>query len=125
MPPTWIPGVLGTWARYIAANFPAPINPTTSGRPCAARSRNFAYRFMCSSLTRIAHKEVAAAVIGSLRAWTSLRKTQLATQVDAGLKARRYHRVLVWSRIATARFRAPACHATAIIPTLRRLGCDA
>src|SRR5258706_274534 len=40
-----IPGVLGTCARYIAANLPAPIRPMRRGLPCSSRSRSLAYRF--------------------------------------------------------------------------------
>src|SRR5271166_1778376 len=44
MAATCTPGVFGTWARYMAPNLPAPIRPTISGLPCAARWQSFAYR---------------------------------------------------------------------------------
>src|SRR5271165_3854291 len=44
MAATCTPGVLGTWARYMAPNLPAPIKPTVSGLPCSARSWSCAYR---------------------------------------------------------------------------------
>src|SRR5882672_2779568 len=46
MPARCRPGVLGTCARYMAPNFPAPTNPTRNGLPCASSSRSLAYRFM-------------------------------------------------------------------------------
>src|SRR2546422_9345781 len=46
MPARWTPGVFGTCARYMVPNLPAPIRPTRSGLPCAARSESFAYRFI-------------------------------------------------------------------------------
>src|SRR5438105_1625774 len=49
MPTRWMPGVFGTCAQYIAPNLPAPISPRRSGRPCAARSQSFVYRFMNAS----------------------------------------------------------------------------
>src|SRR6185503_18391095 len=47
-----MPGVLGTCARYIAANFPAPISATRSGRPCASRSTSNRCRFISGCLQR-------------------------------------------------------------------------
>ena len=42
---TWMPGVCFACARYIAPNLPAPIRPTLSGRPSAARATSMRWRF--------------------------------------------------------------------------------
>ena len=44
-PTTWMPGVCFACARYIAPNLPAPIRPTLSGRPSAARASSMRWRF--------------------------------------------------------------------------------
>ena len=46
MPTRCTPGVRGTCARYIAPNLPAPIRPTRSGLPSAARCWSLACRLM-------------------------------------------------------------------------------
>src|SRR5947207_7614608 len=52
MATTCTPGVFGTCARYIAANFPAPIRPTRSGFRCAARCCNALYRLIWLARSR-------------------------------------------------------------------------
>ena len=46
MPTMCMPGVRGTCERYIEPNLPAPIMPTRTGLPSAARCCSFAKRFI-------------------------------------------------------------------------------
>ncbi len=43
---TSMPGVVGTWARNIEPNFPAPISPTRTGLAAATRCCNSRCRFI-------------------------------------------------------------------------------
>jgi hypothetical protein len=46
---TSIPGMVGTWLRNIEPNLPAPISPTVTGFPAAARSLARRWRFTAYS----------------------------------------------------------------------------
>src|ERR1700716_3425254 len=55
-----MPGVRRTWARNMVPNLPAPMSPTVTGRPAAARARSIACRFMGTILQSRRQRSTAA-----------------------------------------------------------------